>query len=109
MSGMEAVEPSDVTVERDQAVTVTFADGKVCRFDLESLRAACPCATCRNYRDRGEPAWPRPGRVGAPTITDARFVGAWGLGITWDDGHATGIYPWESLYRWGGSGGSGHE
>ena len=33
-------------------------------------------------------------------MTDARLVGAWGLGLTWSDGHATGIYPWESMRRW---------
>jgi DUF971 family protein len=33
-------------------------------------------------------------------VADAALVGAWGLGITWDDGHSTGIYPFESLRKW---------
>jgi DUF971 family protein len=29
---------------------------------------------------------------------DAKLVGAWGIGITWNDGPTTGIYSWE-LFR----------
>lgn len=90
-----------VAVDRHSHVEVTFADGKLCRFGLEELRLACPCATCRMARDRGEAAWPPPGRL-APelAIADARLVGAYGLGVTWSDGHSTGIYRFESLRRW---------
>ena len=28
------------------------------------------------------------------------LVGAWGISFTWNDGHATGIYPWDALRRW---------
>ena len=31
---------------------------------------------------------------------DANLHGVWGLVITWNDGHATGIYPFETLRRW---------
>jgi DUF971 family protein len=100
---MVGVEPSTeitgVTVDRDSHVEVTFADGAVCRFDLVDLRLACPCATCRDRRDRDEAAW-RPSPSTPLTVADAQFVGAWGLGITWSDGHSTGIYPFESLRRW---------
>jgi DUF971 family protein len=81
-------------------VAVTFADGRVCRFELLDLRMACPCAGCRNAREQGRPPWrPGPDRTD-PVIADAALVGAWGLGITWTDGHSTGIYPFESLRRW---------
>jgi DUF971 family protein len=33
-------------------------------------------------------------------IEEAELVGAWGLSVTWNDGHATGIYPWDALRRW---------
>jgi DUF971 family protein len=36
----------------------------------------------------------------ALAIADAQLVGAWGLGLTWSDGHSTGIYPFESLRHW---------
>ena len=90
----------DVDVEREVAVTVTFDDGAVCRYELVDLRRGCPCATCRNLRDSGQTAWPRPGSPEPLTIVDAELVGAWGISFTWNDGHATGIYPWDALRTW---------
>jgi DUF971 family protein len=95
----------DVTIERTEHMTVTFADGLVCTFPVVELRAACPCATCRGFRERGEPSWPRPGRPATITIADARFSGAWGVSISWSDGHDTGIYAWSYLRRWWRAGG----
>ena len=36
------------------------------------------------------PLWPTSSRP--LRVVDAELVGAWGLGITWNDGHSTGIY-----------------
>lgn len=92
-------EPVDIVVERDDAVTITFADGHVGRFSIMELRLGCPCATCRSLRDRDEPSWPRPGSPTPLRITDAELSGAWGLRITWNDGHGTGIFPFDALRR----------
>lgn len=102
----ERFEPETIDVERDEGVTITFFDGHVGRFDLLTLRQACPCATCRGLRDRGEMAWPRPGSPTPLRIEHANLHGAWGLVLTWNDGHATGIYPFESLRRWSEGGGA---
>jgi DUF971 family protein len=100
-AGPSGAEVASITVDRDSHVEVTFGDGRVCRFELLDLRLACPCAACRNARDQGLAPWPPRGRSETElSIVDARLVGAWGLGLTWDDGHATGIYPFDSLRRW---------
>ena len=57
----ERYEPQLIDVARDEAVTITYQDGHVARFEIERLRKGCPCAMCRGLRDRGEDAWPRPG------------------------------------------------
>ncbi len=86
----------DVDVRRDEGVVITWDDGLVAAFANRDLRAACPCAGCRTTREGGQlPRFPDD-----VTVADARLVGAWGLGITWSDGHATGIYPWEGLRAW---------
>ena len=90
----------DLVVEREKGITATFADGYVAAFALEKLRLGCPCATCRDLRDREKASWPLPGSPTPLSISDARFHGAWGVNITWNDGHSTGIYPFESLRRW---------
>ena len=102
----ERYEPAEVDVVRDEGVTVTFADGYVARFDLMTLRLGCPCAPCRGLRDRGEEVWPRPSSPTPLRIESAELHGAWGLMLAWNDGHATGIFPFESLRR-GGEGGVG--
>ncbi len=96
----ERIEPADVEVRKGTGVTVTFADGHVADFDLMALRLGCPCASCRSLRDRGEDVWPRPGSPVPLSIDDAKFHGAWGLAFTWNDGHGTGIYPFDALRRW---------
>lgn len=96
----EETDVESITVDRDSHVEVTFADGRVCRYGLVELRLSCPCAGCRNAREQGREPW-RPATGGASlAVTDAELIGAWGLGITWSDGHSTGIYPFESLRRW---------
>ena len=92
-----------ITVDRDSHVEVTLRRRAGCAASSwSSLRLACPCAGCRNAREQGRRgvAAGRPVGAGALPITDAELVGAWGLGITWSDGHSTGIYPFESLRRW---------
>lgn len=92
--------PVDIDIVRDTAVTVTFEDGQCCVFPVLELRAVCPCASCRGWRERGEQAWPRPGMADDISILNAELSGAWGLSIDWSDGHSTGIYAWSVLRRW---------
>jgi len=96
----DAVTPETIDVKRDEGVTITFRDGYEARFDLASLRSGCPCASCRNRRDQGEEAWPLPNSPLPLRIEDARLHGGWALAFTWNDGHATGVYPFDALRRW---------
>lgn len=93
-------EPSDVLVKRDEGLVIRFDDDVVAEFSLMELRLNCPCATCRALRDRDEDVWPRPGSPVPLRIDDAQFHGAWGINLVWNDGHSTGIYPFESLRLW---------
>jgi prepilin-type processing-associated H-X9-DG protein len=93
-------EPATIDVKRDEGVSITFLDGHVAWFDLVTLRRGCPCATCRGLRDRGEDAWPRPGSPTPLRVESAKLHGGWGLTIRWNDGHGTGIFPFESLRDW---------
>jgi DUF971 family protein len=82
-------EPTAVDVDR-AALTITWDDGTTSRFDLEALRRACPCASCRAKKT---------GTATQPDlhIVNVTFAGAWGMTPTWSDGHNTGIYTWEYL------------
>jgi DUF971 family protein len=85
-----------IDIDRERAVTLTFDDGLVHTYPLGELRDACPCATCRSRRDQGQPV----SAAGHPRLADANLVGAWGISFRWDDGHDTGIFPWDALHRW---------
>jgi DUF971 family protein len=93
----DAAAPKTVDVDRAVGLTLGWEDGTTTRVDLESLRRGCPCAECRTRRERGQPVWPVPSSPRPLRIVDAELVGGWGLGVTWNDGHRTGIYSWALL------------
>jgi len=86
--------PRTVDVDRATGVRLTWEDGSVTAVDLATLRQRCPCAACRTRRDQGHAV----AAPGAPRLVDAEIVGGYGLGVTWGDGHRTGIYSWELLH-----------
>jgi DUF971 family protein len=92
----------DITVRRSESVEVVWEDGLAATFSLGQLRRSCPCAACRNARDQGRPPWN--GDDATLRVTDAELVGAWGFRPTWQDGHGTGIFPWDRLRAWAQSG-----
>jgi DUF971 family protein len=90
----------ETDVRRDKGVTITFADGYVAEFDLMTLRLGCACAGCRSLRERGQDVWPTPTSPLPLRVDDAELHGAWAIRFTWNDGHATGIFPFEALREW---------
>lgn len=89
--------PDRIEVEDGARVTITWDDGAVTELGAGELRAACPCATCREPygRARTEAVLAGPIEV---TITDTRLVGGYALGFVFGpDGHRTGIFPFGLL------------
>ena len=97
MSRPHEPEPRKVDVDRKHGVTIEWEDGHVSRFGLEELRLDCQCAECRGLRERGVVIWPRAGAPEVLRVETAELVGAYGLGMVWNDSHSTGIYTWEML------------
>jgi len=94
--------PVSVDVDRDRGLILEWADGVESSFGLEELRVNCPCAGCRRDRDEGRPVWPRSSSPQPLRMLDARLVGGWGINLSWNDGHSTGIYSWTTLRVWAG-------
>ncbi|MEZ5341517.1 MAG: DUF971 domain-containing protein [Acidimicrobiales bacterium] len=89
---------ADITVKRDEGVAIVFDDGHRAYYPLATMRLHCPCAECHSKRDAGKSV-----RIESTiplTITDAELHGAWGLAVTWNDGHSTGIYSFQLLRGW---------
>ena len=91
--------PSPTAIHRaDDAITITWAATHVGRYPARALRLACPCAACVEEMS-GVPLLD-PATVPADiTPRSLALVGAYALCIGWSDGHATGIYTWEHLWR----------
>lgn len=82
-------------------LAIVWSDGRESYLSGETLRRACPCASCQ-----GEPD--AVGRVVRPQVSYredsfqlTRFapVGGYALQLTFADGHGTGIYSFDYLRR----------
>lgn len=89
--------PVEIDVAKKSGVSLTWPDGTTSRFGLEELRLRCPCAECRTRRETSRPVWPLPSSPMPLEISDVELVGAYGMRITWNDGHNLGIYSWDFL------------
>lgn len=97
---MAVTNPLPVAVtRRDDGVLIEWdAAGHRALYPARKLRLGCPCAECveeMSGRRLLDPA------TVAPDIRplEVRLVGAYGLRISWSDGHGTGIYTFERLRR----------
>jgi DUF971 family protein len=74
-------------------LALRWADGREARVTHARLRAVCPCSACRALRRNvGEVAVDAMVR-----LADIEPVGAYGLNLTFSDGHRRGIYPFAML------------
>lgn len=79
---------------------IEWPDGDSHEFPPRLLRILCPCAGCVDERT-GE-------RILDPSMVAEEvaplaihWVGRYALQFVWSDGHRTGIYPFEFLWRIG--------
>jgi DUF971 family protein len=76
-------------------LVITWEDGRTDVLPASLLRAACPCAGCR------DPGHEPPSGAGAD-LRQVRVVGGYALGFTFGpDNHETGIFPYDLLRRLG--------
>jgi DUF971 family protein len=88
--------PTKIQLGTDSKLVVTWDDGHVSPFDLKYLRDVCPCASCRDEREKRSNLLPI-FVEGKYAIKNIEQVGSYAVIIHWGDGHATGIYSWEYL------------
>lgn len=91
--------PTDIKLhQRSRILEVTFDDGAHFEMTTEFLRVYSPSAEVRGHGPGQEVL-----QVGKENvnITAIDMVGNYAVKLTFDDGHDTGIYSWEELYRLG--------
>jgi len=80
-------------------LSITWDDGHAGSISLISLRDHCPCAGCQGETILLKTYMPqtKPKLAGMYTLTGVQQVGHYAVQMSWGDGHATGIYPWQIL------------
>ena len=93
--------PEKIEVHGGVEVILTWEDGGSTLVDARQLRAACPCASCREPGGMQATALVLGG--GEPIgITEANLVGNYAMSFVFDpDRHGTGIFPFELLRKLG--------
>jgi DUF971 family protein len=96
--------PVSLRREGEEQLVIEWNDGKRCVYTWKQLRNACPCAGCREERDKP----PDPFRILKPAellplrAVSMPRVGRYAYKIVWSDGHDTGIYTLQHLRELGG-------
>lgn len=94
--------------KHDNAFQVEWKDGHASWYPYTYLRQMCPCAECAIVRHKGRDIHSLFAPQGDGDITlievsddiqpvDVQLVGRYALQFSWNDGHDTGIYPFEVL------------
>jgi len=106
--GGDAIRPAKVRVDQTggTGMRIEWRDGHVSEWTFAWLRAACPCATCHEERDKegrapgvpkAKPASLLPMYEAPPRPVEVTPVGKYALRFKWNDGHEAGLYSWDYL------------
>ena len=96
---MSAVQPSEIHLHRaSRVLEVTFEDGRNFKLTSEYLRVHSPSAEVAGHGPGQEVL-----QIGKEdvAIVAVEPVGHYAVKLEFDDGHASGIYTWDYLYRLG--------
>lgn len=91
------MKPVLIKVHNQKELLINWDDNTVTKIELKKLRRFCPCATCAMNRESESKTY-------IPLFTSDQIkvlrifeVGSYAIGITWNDGHNTGIYEFPYL------------
>ena len=93
--------PTDVKIRPDRkSLALAFDDGIQVEISAELLRVESPSAEVQGHSASGKKLVAGKRDV---QIAGAEPVGNYAIRLSFDDGHATGIYSWRYLYKLGGA------
>lgn len=101
MAGLDktTLSPTEIKLHRkSRLLEIAFADGKHYSLRFEFLRVYSPSAEVRGHGPGQEVL-----QIGKKDveITDIEPVGSYAVQLVFSDGHDSGIYSWDYLYKLG--------
>jgi DUF971 family protein len=91
--------PVQIKIFEKKNLNLKWDDGSESIIEIQKLRKFCPCAICVTEREEH-------GKYYIPIVTEEQTrikniqqVGSYAIGITWKDGHNTGIYEYNFLKK----------
>jgi len=101
------LQPTALKLTDHRSLQITWSDGSVLDYPFGVLRAACPCATCREKK-RAESAKPKgllqilsAAETVPLAVTNMRPVGNYAYNINFSDGHSSGLFTMDLLHELG--------
>lgn len=94
--------PSEIRLKKDRAaIALAFDDGAIFELGAEMLRVLSPSAEVQGHTPAERKTVPGKRAV---KITAVEPIGNYAVRLRFDDGHDTGLYGWDYLYRLGHEG-----
>jgi DUF971 family protein len=91
--------PTEIKLhQQSRMLEIAFSDGVCYQLPYEFLRVYSPSADVSGHGPGQEVLQVGKKDVGVSTVTP---VGSYAVQIDFDDGHDTGLYTWEYLYKLG--------
>ena len=90
------IQPKKVFRTRDGRLGFEWNDGSRGACGIRELRLACPCALCVDEHT-GEKLLDESTVGNDITLVKVQSIGRYAAGLTFSDGHNSGIYPYDKL------------
>jgi DUF971 family protein len=107
MTTQLTTDPEHIAVSKSKGIEIDWKDGHHSSFGVEYLRDWCPCAQCTGAHgtEPREKTTSKPAAAANPfqmykpknKMVGIEPIGNYAIRITWNDGHATGIYSFDHL------------
>lgn len=87
----------------ERKLTIQWDNGHTSVYPFDLLRAACPCAECRETHGKSEQPEIESGlelpmhSMDPTSLVGIEKLGNYAIQLNWQDGHRYGIYTWEYL------------
>ena len=91
--------PLKIKVRDKEFLDITWNTGELKSIKLSNLRTNCPCAICNSEKDEWSSSYIPLYTLEQLAITKISTIGTYAISVEWKDGHNTGLYDFDYLYK----------